>query len=58
MGSRFSAEEIATIFSHVLEDPVIAIPFYVVEPIFFYVGLLALMLGLIKSDSVALPGPA
>ena len=50
MGSRFSAEEIATIFSHVLEDPVIAIP--------FYVGLLALMLGLIKSDSVALPGAA
>jgi hypothetical protein len=34
---------------------VIAIPFYVVEPTFLYIGLLALMLGLIDTRRVRQP---
>ncbi len=36
----------AAILSRVLKDPLMAIPFYVVVPIFFYVGLLVLTLDL------------
>jgi hypothetical protein len=43
------------ILSRVLKDPLMAIPFYVVGPIFFYVGLLVLRLGL-KSPPLA-PSP-
>jgi hypothetical protein len=60
VGAQLAAdgEERAAILSCVLKDPLMAIPFYVVGPIFFYVGLLVLRLGLKSPPPASSPDRA